>query len=412
LTRYLKQLLEQDSLLQKVSVAGEVSNLTYHGSGHVYFSIKDQEAQLSCAMFKRVAFSAPRLKAGDQIVATGSISVYAPRGSYQLIVSSVEKAGLGDLYQRFIALKEKLQREGLFSSDQKKKIPRYPRRIAVVTSPTGAAIQDIRRTIERRYSAVELIIVPAIVQGDRGASSIIAALQAAEQLGPDIILLSRGGGSLEDLWNFNEESVARAIHACNTPVVTGIGHETDVTIAGFVADLRAATPTAAAERIVPEKTVLVEGLSQARRLMSKSLEHYIDFRRQVLDDYTERLRSGLGSKIQERRHQLSVLSSQSQHHMLGSVVFKRQVLQDYQRRMDQALQEKCTSKLQELALLSAKLEAMNRDTILNQGYTLTLKEGKIVQSAKAFLPGEKMETVFGDGRVSSRVQADDSPKTT
>ncbi|MEZ4685235.1 MAG: exodeoxyribonuclease VII large subunit [Bacteroidia bacterium] len=322
LTQYLKQLLEQDNLLRHVAVSGEVSNLTYHGSGHVYFSIKDQHAQLGCAMFKRVAFTAPRLQEGDQVVATGSISVYAPRGNYQLLVSGIEKAGLGNLYQRFVALKERLQKEGLFDAGLKKSLPRYPRRIAVITSPTGAALQDIQRTIARRFSALELIIVPAIVQGERGPSSIIAALRAAEALQPDLVLLARGGGSLEDLWNFNEESVARAIAACEVPVVTGIGHETDVTIADFVADLRAATPTAAAERVVPEKAVLLEGLTQAGKLMSKSLEHYIDFRRQLLDDYGERLRSGLLTHIQDRKHRLAFLGSQAQNHMLRYIEFK------------------------------------------------------------------------------------------
>ncbi|MFK7973077.1 MAG: exodeoxyribonuclease VII large subunit [Bacteroidia bacterium] len=406
LTLYLKRLLEQDNVLRYVSVSGEVSNLTYHGSGHVYFSIKDQQAQLSCAMFKRVAMGAPRIKAGDKIIATGSISVYAPRGNYQLIVSEVKQAGLGDLYQRFLALKEALHQEGLFDADHKKAMPRYPRTIGVITSPTGAAVRDVVNTIKRRFSATRIVLIPATVQGEKGAPSIIKALEQAEALGADVLLLTRGGGSLEDLWNFNEEAVARAIFACNTPVITGIGHETDLTIADFVADMYAVTPTAAAEQLVPEKAILLDGLKQAHRQINRNLEHYIDFRRQILDDYSERLKGKLSLHIRDRKHALERLNSDSKNSMLRFIEFKQQVLKDYEKRLGDHLKAKHSAVSQELALLHERLKAQSRDSILAQGYTLTLKDGKIAQKADSFNEGDVVETVFSDGRVQSIVSSE------
>lgn len=404
LTRYLKSLLEQDPLLRYVSVSGEVSNLTYHGSGHVYFSLKDRDAQLSCAMFKQVAMSAPRIKAGDQVVVTGNISVYPPRGNYQLIVGAIRKAGLGDLFQRFVELKDRLQKEGLFETIHKKVIPRYPSTIAIVTSPTGAAVRDVIRTIKRRYDAVDVYIVPATVQGERGSQSIITALQQAADLKPDLIILTRGGGSLEDLWNFNEESVARAIFSCEVPIICGVGHETDATIADFVADLRAATPTAAAELSVPEKAVLVDGLANAQRLIKRSLGHYIDFRRQLLDDYGERLKGGLEGHIRDKKHELNQLRDQSHFHILRHVSTYKQLLKDQKSTINASLIEKHTTLQQELKLLSTRLDGMSRDAILAQGYTLTLKDGKIANNASQLSEDDEIETIFADGRVTSQIK--------
>ena len=361
ITLYLKHLFEQDTRLQGVSISGEVSNITYHGSGHVYFSIKDRDAQLSCVMFRSYAQRAPRMQNGDKVVVSGNMTIYPPRGNYQLMVHSVQKElGKGDLYQQFLLLKAKLQKEGLFDSSHKKAIPLLPSRIAVITSPTGAAIRDILRTIRRRYSMVEVIIIPAIVQGVNGGGSIIKALEQAQHTNSDILILARGGGSIEDLWNFNEEEVARAIFKCTIPVISGIGHETDFTIADFVADVRASTPTAAAERAVPEKEAIYQMLAENRDQLNRGLQYFIDFKRQVLDDYTHRLEQAVLKLVRDKRH--------------------------------------------ELALMQTRLKGMDITQILDQGYTLTLQKGKILNSSQGLIKGDKIETVFSDGRLSSRVE--------
>lgn len=361
LTAYLKTLLETDPILRTATVHGEVSNLTYHGSGHVYFTLKDPQAQLSCALFKMNAMRAPRLREGDKVNATGSISVYAPRGNYQFIVTEIAKtSGIGDLYRQFMELKERLQAEGLFDTAYKKPLPWLPKKICIVTSPTGAAVRDILRTIARRYPHLQVRIVPTIVQGAEGAASIVRSLQVAERHQPDVIILARGGGSLEDLWNFNEEAVARAIFACQVPIISGVGHETDTTIADFVADVRASTPTAAAEQVVPEADGIRAALAEWQQQLNQSIQYQIDFKRQVLDDYSHRLKQSVLQFFQQKRHELS--------------------------------------------LLDAQLAGLNHENILQQGYSITLRQGQIATSAAEFSAGEMIETIFADGRVHSRVE--------
>ena len=360
LTHYVKHRLEDDPILQSVQVQGEISNLTYHGSGHVYFSIKDSEAQLSCVMFRSYAQYAARVKAGDKVVLKGSISVYAPRGNYQLMVRSLKKAGLGDLHQQFVQLKEKLQQEGLFDAEYKRPIPVLPKHIVLITSPTGAAVRDMLRTIQRRYNRGLVSLIPTVVQGENGKASILQSLAEAQKTKADVIILGRGGGSLEDLWNFNEEAVARAIFDCSIPIITGIGHETDFTIADFVADLRASTPTAAAEHAVPDLGSILFTLDDYEAQLKRNLQHFIDFKRQVLDDYSHRLEQTLRQYLQKKRH--------------------------------------------ELDLLATELQGLDVTRLLDLGYTLTLKEGKILDSAEGLQAGEELETVFKDGKIKSRIE--------
>ena len=226
LTAYIKASLEEDPLLQEVEVQGEVANLTYHRSGHVYFTLKDVDSQISAVLFKTYAAKAPKMEVGESIIASGGISVYAPRGNYQLMVRKIRKTGKGDLFEQFIAVRKKLKEEGLFDAAHKLPLPSYPMRIAVLTSPTGAAVRDIIRTLSRRFPGLYVQLYPTTVQGTLGAKSIINSLTLVQSSGAEVIILGRGGGSMEDLWNFNEESVARAIHASQIPVITGIGHET------------------------------------------------------------------------------------------------------------------------------------------------------------------------------------------
>lgn len=414
LTRYIKHLLESDSLLAHVQVSGEVSNLTYHGSGHVYFSIKDSDAQLSCVMFRSYAQQAERLKAGDQVILGGNLSVYPPRGNYQMLVKSVRKAGQGDLFQQFVALKEKLQKEGLFEGSRKKPLPPFPRHLAVITSPTGAAIRDILRTLNRRYPHIKVSILPTTVQGSQGKASILRSLEQAITLQPDLLIIARGGGSIEDLWNFNEEAVARAVAACSIPVVSGIGHETDFTIVDFVADKRASTPTAAAELAVPDGAALKEGLREAGKQLEQSLQYYVDFKRQVLDDYSQRLKQGIWQILREKRHELALLQTQqleqSLQHQLDS---NRQVLKEYQQRLNEGIQQALRAKQHELSLLQTQLLASDMRDLLKKGYTLTLHKGQILRQPAELEVGEAIETVFAKGRVTSRVeevQKENEPK--
>lgn len=360
LTQYVKNRLEIDPTLQSLQVQGEISNLTYHGSGHVYFSLKDTAAQLSCVMFRGYAQFAPKVQKGDKVVLTGNMTVYAPRGNYQLMVTALKKAGLGDLHQQFLERKDRLQREGLFDPADKAPIPTFPQHIVLITSPTGAAVKDMIRTIQRRYNRGKLTLIPTIVQGVGGEASILRSLALAQETDADVILLGRGGGSLEDLWNFNEESVARAIYESEIPIITGIGHETDFTIADFVADLRASTPTAAAERAVPDLASLLYTLEEYETQLKRNLQYFIDFKRQVLDDYTHRLEQQLRRYLQEKKHALNILETQ--------------------------------------------LKGLDITKLLEQGYTLTIVNGQIQTSSKGLSPGTEMQTVFKDGKVQSRTE--------
>lgn len=385
LTFYLKHLLEKDPVVGDVQVSGEVSNLKYHSSGHVYFSLKDSEAQLTCVMFRSYASLAPRMQEGDEVILTGGLTIYPPRGNYQLLVRGVRKAGLGNLFQRFLQLKEKLKREGLFDSAHKQAIPTLPQTVALITSETGAAVRDMIQTLKRRFDKLRIIVIPTVVQGVQGSQSIIRSLDLATKAEADVILLARGGGSIEDLWNFNEESVARAIFACPIPIITGIGHETDTTIADFVADVRASTPTSAAERAVPDKQALLNAIDQYERSMMQQLRHFIDFKRQVVDDYENRLEQAC----------------------LRLIDLKRQTIEDYENRLDQLCMRLFDQKRHELDLLEARLNGMDQTQILAKGYTLTLKDGKILQTPAGLKTGDMIETVFTEGRIASEVKEEE-----
>ena len=273
-TRYLKDLLEFDHNLADLWVQGEVSNFSQPRSGHLYFTIKDGNSSLKCVMWRSMAQRQRYLpRDGDAIEVHGSISIYEASGQYQLYADTIRPMGEGALYQEFLRLKTQLEAEGLFDEERKRPIPDWPRRIGIVTSPTGAALRDMLNTLRRRYPLIEVIIAPSPVQGDAAPPGIVSALRSLNSTAnPDVILVARGGGSIEDLWAFNDESVVRAIAASNVPVISGVGHETDFTIADFVADLRAPTPTAAAELATPDRADLMVALNdQYKRLIRATL---------------------------------------------------------------------------------------------------------------------------------------------
>ena len=289
---YIQNMFAQDFMLHQISIKGEVSNCKYHSSGHIYFTLKDQTGTIAAVMFSRyrrgLAF---QMKEGDKVVVTGSVEVYERDGKYQLYAREIELEGAGNLYLKFEALKRELEEMGMFDAAYKKPIPRYATRIGIVTAPTGAAIQDIRNIAARRNPYVQLILYPALVQGDGAAASIVRGIHALDVLGVDVIIVGRGGGSIEDLWAFNEEEVARAIFACNTPVISAVGHQTDTTISDYVADLRAPTPSAAAELAVFEVDRVLDMLQNGRELLMRRLQQQIEKKRSFLREYQLRLQN-------------------------------------------------------------------------------------------------------------------------
>lgn len=300
---YIKNMFAQDYMMNRISVKGEVSNCKYHPSGHIYFTIKDSTGTLSAVMFagnrRGLKF---RMQEGDTVVATGSIEVYARDGKYQLYAREIEPDGTGDLYLKYEALKRELEEMGMFAPEYKKPIPKYASRIGIVTASTGAAVQDIRNIANRRNPYVQLILYPALVQGEGAAESIIKGIQRLDLLGVDVIIVGRGGGSIEDLWAFNEEPVARAIFECQTPVISAVGHETDTTIADYVADLRAPTPSAAAELAVFDYRAVKEQMTSYDARMKRLLSQRLEVTRLTLDRLGMRLRYfNPASRLRENR---------------------------------------------------------------------------------------------------------------
>ena len=329
---YIKNMFAQDFLLHRVCVKGEVSNCKYHTSGHIYFTLKDTTGTISGVMFagnrRGLAF---RMKEGDRVVVTGSIEVYERDGKYQLYAKEITLDGEGDLYLRYEALKHELEEMGMFAQEYKKPIPRYVKRVGIVTAPTGAAIQDIRNIASRRNPYVQLILYPALVQGEGAAESIVNGIHALDLLGVDVMIVGRGGGSIEDLWAFNEEIVARAIFECETPVISAVGHETDTTIADYVADLRAPTPSAAAElavydverlmqdiascenrlnRLMKNQAVLTKNrlLSYAARLKVLSPEYQLNSKKQYAAELEDRLGRTMRDVLNQKRHRMELLA--------------------------------------------------------------------------------------------------------
>lgn len=284
LTAYLKRLIERDEILADVSVRGEISNFSRHSSGHLYFSLKDATSTLSCVCFRNVAATLSFAPAdGLQIIASGHITIFEKQGRYQLIVHAMQPDGTGALAMAFEALKRKLEAEGLFAPERKRPLPRFPRGVGLITSPTGAAVQDLVSIISRRFPLARIVIIPTIVQGAGAVESIVSSIRFANTIeGLDVLIVGRGGGSLEDLWSFNEEAVARAVYASRLPVISAVGHETDVCLTDFVADLRAPTPSAAAELVVPDATELQRHLLALGRHMQNRLLHFIQRDRQRL----------------------------------------------------------------------------------------------------------------------------------
>ncbi len=383
LTRQIKRVLEEG--FPDVSVRGEVSNFKRHTSGHLYFTIKDESAQIQAVMWRSRAaslFFTPQ--DGMMVIAYGRIGVYEVRGSYQVDVASLQPLGTGDLQLAFERLKKKLFAEGLFDASHKKPLPRYPNRIGIVTSATGAAIRDIVNIIARRFPAVELVLAPVTVQGAGAAESIAGAIRDFNLYGKiDVMIVGRGGGSIEDLWPFNEEVVARAIYDSRIPVISAVGHEVDYTIADFVADLRAPTPSAAAEIVIPEKGELVEFLRNFHYTAGQLI-------RGKLTSEREKVVSLVRSHSFNRP--IDLLRQYSQHH------------DELRRTLTQTVSHRVAVVRERIAAFQKRLESVRPDAILSRGYTMILRGMEVIASARRLKPDDAVRIKFHDGEVPAGIR--------
>lgn len=385
LTGYIKLLLDRDEILSQTCVRGELSNYKIHSSGHHYFTLKDEGAVISCVLFRSDAMRLRfRPESGMKVILTGRVSLFPRSGQYQLYVSHMQPDGAGDLAVAFEQLKQKLQAQGVFDAAHKKPLPRYPERVALVTSPTGAAVRDMIRILGRRWPLASVLVCPVRVQGEGAAEEIAAMLELVDAAGlADVIITGRGGGSLEDLWAFNEEIVARAIYRCKTPVISAVGHEPDVTIADFAADVRAATPSNGAELAVCDRAELRALLEQQARRMEKAQERRLELLRQRLRRLSERpvLRSPEGS-LQQKELLLELLRQRLERAAVSAVE------QDQRR----------------FAALSGRLDALSPLKVLARGYAVATRQEQVLHSVAQLSPGEEIRLRLADGTAFCAVE--------
>ena len=386
---YIKNMFTQDFALNKISVKGEVSNCKYHPSGHIYFTLKDGGSQIGAVMFasqrKNLGF---KMEEGQQVVAQGTVDVYERDGKYQLYARSITLDGTGDLFRRFEQLRNELEEMGMFDGCYKQPIPRYAKRVGVVTASTGAAIRDIMNISARRNPYVQLILYPALVQGTEAKYSIVKGIQTLDRMNLDVIIVGRGGGSIEDLWAFNEEMVARAIFECGTPVISAVGHETDVTIADYVADMRAPTPSAAAELAVFDYSQFEAQTDLYRRTLNRGMERRLERVRYRLNQDVLRLKM---------------------HHPERQLNEKRQRLADLEDRMGRIMEQRVTAGRHRLALLAGRLQSLSPLEQISRGYGfITDGGGKRLESVSQVKPGDRITVRVRDGRAVARVEETES----
>ena len=373
----------QDFMLHQICIKGEISNCKYHSSGHIYFTLKDGSGTISAVMFagyrRGLKFS---MKEGDKVIVTGSVEVYERDGKYQIYAKEIELDGAGNLYLQFEALKKELEEMGMFAPEYKKPIPKYVKTVGIVTAPTGAAIQDIRNIASRRNPYVQLILYPALVQGDGAKMSIVHGIQALEQLGVDVIIVGRGGGSIEDLWAFNEEVVARAIFDCSIPIISAVGHETDWTIADFVSDLRAPTPSAAAELAVFDYVSAKQKLQEQRLRMERAMRRDIYMARQ---------------RLEHEKTKLRLLSPQNRLNE------NRRRLLDYEEKITDKINRIFTAKKHELMLFANTLEGLSPVKKISSGYAYVESNGKSIKTIRNVKVSDEILVHVTDGKMKAVV---------
>ena len=384
LTKYIKYKFDHDYNLEEVLLEGEISNFRHNSRGHFYFTLKDENASISVIMFSSFAKTVKfEPKDGMKVFVKGNVSVYEPQGTYRLNIKEMKSDGVGDLYLAFQKLKNELEKEGLFDPKYKKRIPMYPDTIGVITSPTGAAIRDIINTISRRYPLTKVVLYPAIVQGDLAKDDIVKQIKLAnEQNLCDVLIVGRGGGSIEDLWAFNERIVAQAIFDSKIPIISAVGHEIDFTIADFVADMRAATPTAGAELATPSIDVLKENII-----------YNVDYMNKVLKQKFDNMKLHI-SNLDKRIEALSPINTLNN---------KKLLLKEYKRQLNILFQSVLNNKKNEYRLLDNKLQALSPFTIMDKGYSINSIDGKVITDVTSVKVGDTLETNMKNGTLISTV---------
>ena len=407
LTKYLKLKFDVDSNLQKLLLKGEISNFKRHSRGHFYFTLKDEKTQISAVMFagatKSVKFEPTN---GMQVVVTGSISLYEPAGTYSVHVSQMTEDGIGNLYIAFNQLKEKLNAKGLFNDAYKKPLPKLPKAIALITSPTGAAVRDMITTIRRRSPNVQIYLYPALVQGEAAAADIVKKINQvnAEEL-VDTMIVGRGGGSIEDLWAFNEEIVAEAIFKSQIPIISAVGHETDFTIADFVADMRAPTPTAAAEMVAPNIVDVLTFLNQLKSRLNQGLKTQINFKEVALNRLTNHyIMKNPRSLFESRLLRLSQLEASLKYTLNESVVEKKQQLERLNISLNERIGQNLVRTKNDYTVILTKLEMLNPLAVLKKGYSVvTDEDGNAIKNVKDLTVGKEILGRLNKGRFKAQV---------
>ncbi|WP_310550180.1 exodeoxyribonuclease VII large subunit [Paenibacillus glufosinatiresistens] len=431
LNRYIRMKLDSDLVLSDVWIRGEISNFTHHGSGHMYFTLKDETSRIKAIMFASHNQRLPFVpKEGSRVIARGNVTVYERDGQYQFYATQMQPDGIGSLYLAYEQLKVKLEKEGLFDSGRKRPLPRYPRTVGVVTSPTGAAVRDILTTLRRRYPAAAVVLYPVLVQGKGAAASVVRALQALNAEGEaDVLIVGRGGGSLEELWAFNEEPVARAIAASRIPVISAVGHETDFTIADFAADLRAATPTAAAELAVPSAAELRSQLGTLERRLRLGLQRrsqrgrerlaalqrspvLVNPRRYLLQhaQRLDHLRGRLGGAAKARAArahslQAALTGRLERRHPHGAVTLAKRRAEGARRDLLRAMDAQVERRRHRLGAELRQLDALSPLKVMARGYGLVYDEegDRLIQSVAAVQPGDMVNVKLQDGELNCQV---------
>lgn len=429
LTRYIKRQFDRDTLLNNVWVRGEISNFKLHSRGHMYFTLKDENARIQSVMFagnnRSLQF---RPEDGMKVLVRGDVTVYEPYGQYQLYAREMQPDGIGALFLAFEKLKQKLEEEGLFATEVKKPLPRYPREIGVITSRTGAAVRDIFTTIKRRYPIAKITLFPVDVQGEFAAPSIAKAIQMANMLNKhDVLIVGRGGGSIEDLWPFNEEAVARSIFSSTIPIISAVGHETDFTIADFVADVRAATPTAAAELAVPQLTEIHEKVFERqgrliRAVMNRlqfekkrltHLQHSYAFRyplqlirqkNQDLDRLLERLRREMNVQVERKVEKWKNIDQQIRHkHPKRLLIEAKEQRMQITKRLIREMKQRHKESMMDFQQNISKLSALSPLNVMERGYSFITKEEQVVNSIKNVQLSDMIKVNLKDGQLDCHV---------
>ncbi|MEH7253542.1 exodeoxyribonuclease VII large subunit [Neobacillus niacini] len=431
LTKYIKRKFDADPHLQDVHVRGEISNFKQHSSGHMYFTLKDEKARILAVMFssqsRSMKFSPEN---GMKVVVKGDISVYEPSGQYQIYIKEMQPDGIGELFLAYEQLRKRLEAEGLFSVEHKKPIPSYPQTVGVITSPTGAAIRDVITTIKRRYPIANILVLPALVQGEKAAPSIARAIEKANKMDElDILIIGRGGGSIEELWAFNEEVVARAIHQSELPIISAVGHETDFTIADFVADMRAPTPTAAAELAVPHIEELMERILQRKTRMLQSMNGRYRIEKQRLDrvqksyafryphrlyeqkleqvdKLTEMLVRGASRLTEVKKSQHDTIYNRLlRNHPRGALREAENRLNRSQKDIERAMEQIILKKSTEFKRIISTLQALSPLKIMERGYSLVYtEENVLIKSIKQVKENDPLQIQLIDGSLLCNVQ--------